>query len=97
MSKNHTPQNRIPIILRKTRYRYVPVQEPLKDEDGNGYVSYGISIRSVEDELAFVSDISTDFDKVRQLADLCTEQELDPIHLNDVIEDFLVDEDAVLI
>ena len=85
-----------PIIKREVRYNYVPVQETKKGEDETSYVTYGLSVRSVEDEIAFVSDVSTDLEEVRRLADLCTEQELAPEHLQDVIEDFLVDSDAVL-
>lgn len=85
-----------PIIKREVRYNYVPVQETKKGEDEASYVTYGLSVRSVEDEIAFVSDVSTDLEEVRRLADLCTEQELAPEHLQDVIEDFLVDSDAVL-
>ena len=73
--------------VREARYRYIPVRETLKNEETE-YVSYGISVRSAEEEIAFVSDISTDFEEVRRLADLCTEQELAPEHLEEVIEDF---------
>lgn len=74
------------------RYRYVPVMETLENDDIGTYVSYGISVRTVEDEIAFVSDVSTDLEAVQKLADRCTEQELRPEHLCDVIDDFLADE-----
>ena len=74
--------------VREVRYRYIPVEEMLKNEETD-YVSYGISVRSIEEEIAFVSDISTDLDQVKKLAELCTEQELSPEHLGDVVEDFL--------
>ena len=81
---------------RKVRYNYVPVQETLTTDDGESYVTYGISVRAVEEEIGKISDVSTEYQKVRRLADLCTEQELSPEHLDDVVEDFLADEDAVL-
>ena len=40
-------------------------------------------------EVAFVSDVSTDRAVVEQLARRCTEGQLDPIHLLDVVEDAL--------
>ena len=40
-------------------------------------------------ELMILPDISTDFTFVLRLAGLFTEKQLDPIHLLDVLEDFL--------
>ena len=85
-----------PTKTNEVRFRYVPVQQVIESEDLGTYTTYGISARAVEDELFLISDVSTDFEKVRQLADLLTEQELHPEHLGDIIEDFLTDEDAVL-
>lgn len=90
MSKQHNP-----IIKREVRYIYTPVQEHLTNEE-QSYVSYGLSVRMAEQEIAFVSDLSTDFEAVQRLAMLCTEQELSPDHLEDVIEDFLADESLIL-
>lgn len=78
-----------PIIKRKVRYTYSAVQEILETEENEKYVSYGISVKAVDDEIAFVSDVSTELEEVQRLAELCTEQELAPEHLCDVIEDFL--------
>ena len=75
--------------LRKTRYRYVPILQRMETGELGAYITYGLQVKTVEEEVAFVSDVSTEFEEVRRLADLCTEQELDPIHLQDVIEDFL--------
>lgn len=77
---------------RKVRYRYVPIQQTLKSDELGTYVTHGISVRTVEEEVTFISDLSTDFEAVQRLADLCTEQELDPTQLDDVIEDFLAEE-----
>ena len=85
-NKTHTPT-----VKREVRYRYVPVRETLVTEDNDKYVTYGLSVRTVEDEIAFVSDVSTEFEEISKLADLCTEQELDPIHIGDVIEDLLAE------
>lgn len=40
-------------------------------------------------ELIRVSDVSTDKNKVENLIALCNEEHLDPVHIYDVIEDFL--------
>lgn len=89
MSKKNTCSNFNPIVVRNVRYRYVPVQQTIESEELGTYISYGISARTVEEEIFRISDVSTDFEKVRRLADLCTERELAPEHLGDVIEDFL--------
>ena len=50
----------------------------------------------MEEEIAFVSDITTDYEEIERLADLCTAKELDPLHLEDVVQDFLADPEAEL-
>ena len=73
-------------------YRYVAVEESLLSEDGEPYVSYGIRVLSESKQIAYVSDIATDAEKVSALAELCTKLTLNPIHLSDVIEDFFAEE-----
>ena len=58
----------------------------IKDEQGVSYDTYGISYEDIE-----IQDVSTDKTKVEKLVNLCNELDLSPIHLNDVLEDFLVD------
>ena len=77
--------------VRKVRYCYIPVQETLTSEELGTYTTFSLSVRTTEEEIAFVSDISTDFEEVRHLAELCTEKQLDPEQLPDVLEDFLVE------
>lgn len=81
--------------LGDVRYRYVPVMETAESEELGKFVTYAISVRTAENEVARVSDVSTDFEEVRRLADLCTEQELDPEQILDVIEDFLGSENLI--
>ena len=95
MFKKTNPKSLTPIVKRKVRYTYTPVQETLTSEEIGTYVSYGISIRTVEEEIAFVSDISTEFEEVRELAILCTDKELSPEQFPEVIEDFLQDESQI--
>lgn len=79
-----------PVYCHSVRYHYVPVQETLTNELGT-YVTYGISVRTVEEEIAFISDISTEWEEMQAFAEQCTRQQLDPLHLPDVIEDFLAE------
>lgn len=62
---------------------------------GRERISYGIAAYSDAKEngtaaiVATVSDISLDYIQLEKLIDLCNQLELDPIHLKDVMEDFL--------
>ena len=86
-----------PTPIPETRYRYLPVEQTIvSDELGTCFTTYGIRVLSHDEELFLISDISTDFEKVRRLTELFTKYDLCPEHLNDLIEDFLADEDAIL-
>lgn len=86
-------QNRKPKILfqRKPRYQYIPVQETLTSDELGTYVTYSISVRTVSEKVAFIRDLSTKFEEIEHFTDLCTEKQLDPEHLDDIIQDFLVE------
>lgn len=58
------------------------------DEDGAKRDTYGISYDNKN-----IKDISTDKNKIEELVTLCNSLSLSPIHINDIIEDFLVDFD----
>ena len=58
--------------------------------------SKALALLSVPEEIAFIRDVSTDFEEIRQLTERCTEQQLDPVHLDNLIEDFLADSEMVL-
>ena len=73
---------------------YIPIREIIESEELGFYVTYGISARRDGEEIAFVSDVSTDRQAVEMLAHICTVNQLSTEHLNDVIEDFLSDLDA---
>ncbi len=60
--------------------------EILTDVDNNRYAAYGI--KCVENGV-LVSDISTNKNKMDEFVKTLNTQQLDPIHLKDVIEDFL--------
>ncbi len=72
---------------------YQVVKENLYNRDIVHYISYGIKILRVSHgklhELKTVADVSTNKALVKQLATLCTRGQLSPIHLMDVIDDFI--------
>ncbi len=70
--------------------RYEVETKILPDENGKEYVGYGIKVYDGNEVINAVSDISVNYDEVKGLCDRLNECELDPIHLPDVVEDFLV-------
>ena len=96
MSNNTIHHNPVFSPVRKPKYRYVPVRETLHSDELGTYVTYSLSVRTIEEEIAFVSDITTDYEEIERLADLCTAKELDPIHLEEVVQDFLADPEEEL-
>ena len=61
-------------------------QTTIIDENGKTIKTYGISCGN-----RTIKDISTNKKKVERLVELCNKNKLSPIHLDDVIDDFLVD------
>ena len=55
--------------------------------DGEHYISYGIRYEDME-----IEDVSLDRCKLEQLVNWCNDFSLDSVHLDDIIEDFLVEE-----
>ena len=57
--------------------------------DGETFTTYGIGI--LQDGIMgdCIPDISDDYDAIYSLVMLCNEEELDPIHLYDIAEDFV--------
>lgn len=53
--------------------------------EGKEYITYGIYYN----ETIWIEDVSIDKAKVMNLINLCNTCVLDPIHLNDIVEDFL--------
>ena len=78
--------------MSKDNYTYVAFKESIRDEFLSDYDSYGIAAYLGEKEVARVSDVSVDGERVRRLAKACTEGELSLIHLTEVIEDFLAED-----
>ena len=55
------------------------------NEDGETSLSYGITYKDKA-----IYDVSTSKQKIERLVALCNEGKLEPCHINDVIDDFLV-------
>lgn len=73
-------------------YRYIVVQNAYLG-DNNTRISYGIAVVTEYDGvttvLDSVSDLSSDVQLVEGLVERCNSQELDPIHLKDIVTDLL--------
>ena len=71
--------------------------EELYEIDGKSRISYGIIAYSdaMADDtktiLASVRDVSVDRTKISELIQTCNDLELSPLHLEDVVADFLED------
>ncbi|MCI9084809.1 MAG: hypothetical protein HFE51_00110 [Clostridia bacterium] len=70
--------------------RYIPFKEILHSDEISFYISFGMKILdNCNAILLSISDISPDKLRVYSLCNLCTQKQLSPIHLYDVIEDIL--------
>ncbi len=54
------------------------------------YVSYGVAAVSDKRTIEVVDDISTNKGKVIRLCKCCNSLQLDPVHLKNVAEDFII-------
>ena len=75
-------------------YGIVETNEPM---DGKTYTSYGIAAYAQAElnapamVIASINNITTDRKKLMELVQNCNLQKLSLIHLDDVVEDFLID------
>ena len=71
-------------------FLYLPIKESFFSSEVGEYVSYGIRVLDSEgNEIERVSDVSLNQSIVTELCEKCTTQNLDAIHLFDIIEDNL--------
>ncbi|MBQ9112314.1 MAG: hypothetical protein IJY08_01955 [Clostridia bacterium] len=75
-----------------TDSKYIVVQNTYLNGNASS-VRYGLALVEEEDGeltvLESVSDLSPMLERVRELADMCNTLQLDPIHLNEITQDFL--------
>lgn len=79
----------------RTIYQYLAVEQTLFNCELGRYTAFGIAAQKRAPDgwrqIAFVPDICTNTQQAQRLAQLCTQGQLEPIHLMDVIEDFVAD------
>lgn len=74
------------------KYRYIVIQDTYKEEDATS-VGFGIAVVEercgVNKILESISNLSKDSKPVEELVQTCNDLQLAPIHLQDVVTDFL--------
>lgn len=75
------------------RYIYAVTEESGTNEEVGKYKAYGLNVYEQKDDemvlIRAVSDLFLDEQQAQKFAKLCTEEQLDVIHLDDVIDDML--------
>lgn len=75
-------------------FRYLSVSEELFSPELGAYHSFGIAVQRKTaagwQTIETISDIAADAALVEDLAARCTAEQLEPVHLPDVIEDAFV-------
>lgn len=73
-------------------FLYQKFKESLNSPHIGEYITFGIvvffTLHNQKTELLRISDVSVDEEKVNIISELCTKEQLDPIHIYDVIEDY---------
>ena len=62
----------------------------VKDEEGRSWNTYGITCGNI-----VVNDISTERSKIEKLVNVCNKLGLQPEHMSDIIEEFLVHDNII--
>ena len=70
-------------------YKYITIQGVFYHPDIGTYTSYGLKAMREGKEILAIPDVSLNKEFVESLATRCTDLQLDPIHLFDVVEDAL--------
>ena len=70
--------------------KYILIKSSYTLEDAE-HTTYGIALSEGSSLIESVNGLSCDKQKVERLAELCTQLDLSPEHLSDVIEDFLAE------
>ncbi len=73
------------------KYNYKVNESTITDELGNPHIVYGISlyIADANTPSRVINDIFPNIEQATALAKMCTEIQLSPVHLDDVIADLL--------
>ncbi|MBO5789100.1 MAG: hypothetical protein J6R42_04065 [Clostridia bacterium] len=80
-------------IKEKIAYRFRPQKEERDCIEEGRYITYGIvveqRVKGEWQEIDYVPDVTMDYEEANKLALACTEGQLSPLHLMDVIEDMI--------
>lgn len=71
------------------KVRYEVVGEYLYSPEIGEYFSYGIAVFEGNAAPKIISDVSVEKEPLEELCRRCADEGLDPIHIYDIIEDFL--------
>lgn len=75
-------------------YKYFVKKETTNNPEIGIYTSYGIKITFVDKQktknIQYIPDVFLDENLANKFADLCTINNLEPVHIYDVIEDALI-------
>lgn len=63
--------------------------DTISSESGKKYIVYGIELWSYGKRILSIPDVFLSFFKAENLINLCNTLQLDPIHIMEVLEDFL--------
>jgi len=81
------------ISSEETDIIYVAVAEWFVNEENEKYKGYGLAAIKMGKRIAYVPDLSCNGEAVALLAKRCTEGRLDPVHIYDVAEDLLYEQE----
>ncbi len=70
-------------------FLYITHKEIKTSEDGNKYVCYGINVYENNKLIKSLSDVFLDRVTAENFVEMCNTCQLHPIHLSDIIEDYL--------
>ena len=70
-------------------YRYEPVEEWIDLPECGEFISYGIRILLDGQVWGIRSDVFTERAVVEEICRLCTAEQVEPVHLEDVIDSLL--------
>ncbi len=64
-------------------------EKAITTEDGIHAEVWGVVFTEAENEVVYFPDISIDQGLAKRFAELCLQNSVSPLHLHDVLEDFL--------
>lgn len=54
------------------------------------YDSYGLVIEEDNVEIRVIPDLTCDFNSITKLADICNSEQVELVHIDDIVENFLL-------